>query len=418
MFIAPLLIFVIHGMGAQTHYPKNVSNLTRNLQSINMESSQCQFESIHVIPIEYHSKLHGLPTTDARREAIRLKTCTSLRYAVFNMSADPLYYSTPFYGLYVREEVIKQINQKYREYLLMHPDSNPITTIFAYSMGGVIIWDILNQTPVEGVPLPHEKLEIPVSSVFLVGSPVSMLLVYRGHQVQQYHHSVRFYSLYHPLDPVAYRLEPIFDPRLQALPPVEVPRYVNPVLNDFQKRVDQFHQWMGGSSRLLSPSPPPCSATSLTSTHHHPKHHEHLKLRKCSPQSLSRSLSWTSFKEVLSFTFVSSTEKSKGKVVPSETPDAQEIHPKASSPTSSTTSTSLDKEDASLHHLLPYRMDFCLAQPSFPFSMTTYLSAVFSHFAYWENFDVAYFILSHFANQGNKNEVFSESPQATLSIKH
>ncbi|KAJ1510007.1 Phospholipase ddhd1 [Coelomomyces lativittatus] len=295
----------------------------------------------------------------------------------------------------------------------MYPDSNPITCIFAHSMGGVIIWDILNQTPVEGVPLPTEKLQIPIPSIFLVGSPVSKLLVFRGHSIQQYQHTVRFYSLYHPLDPVAYRLEPIFDPRLQALPPVEVPRYFKPLLNDFQKKLDQFQQWMGSSQkRPHSPSPPHLSPASPTSTRHHrhylhPKHHKHHKLRKHSPNSFSKSLSWTSLKEVISFKFISTSEKPKGTVVRSDHSDEQVNELSDLSPISIIDSTSLVKEDASLLHLLPYRMDFCLAQTTFSFSMTTYFSAVFSHFAYWDNSDAASFILSHVSNQNLQTEVSS-----------
>lgn len=86
----------------------------------------------------------------------------------------------------------------------------PQASLFGHSLGGVISWDILGAA----APAP---LRVPVGNLFLLGCPLGLFLTMRNPPPGEVaraaarlrRRGVRIVNLYHPCDPVAYRLDPL-----------------------------------------------------------------------------------------------------------------------------------------------------------------------------------------------------------------
>ncbi|CAF4335540.1 unnamed protein product, partial [Adineta steineri] len=117
-----------------------------------------------------------------------------------------------------------------------------------HSLGSVILYDILvNQTPaneeealrneaenrntekknvcISGtgqMSIQYEKLTFPVSFFFAIGSPIAMFLTVRGITSLASDYVLPtckgLLNIFHPYDPVAYRLEPLIDPKWTVAP--------------------------------------------------------------------------------------------------------------------------------------------------------------------------------------------------------
>ncbi|KAJ3357631.1 hypothetical protein GGF32_000923 [Allomyces javanicus] len=294
-----LLLFVVHGMGRQDWLPRNVESLRSSVTAILADSAAAAVVDtdadadadaeddvvqdatshdahlpfrratgplrhvgrVDLVPIEYHSVLHA--TTKAAIDRIRLPSCPAMRTVIDEFVVDPLYYFTPFHGQFVRNEVVRQLNAKYAEYMAAHPTFRGHVALVAHSQGGIVMWDLLNAKVADGVAPVAVPLAFPLTHVFTMGSPIANVVVLRGHdqglsrnaeaarddlasslalpsaeiaddavglRAHYAHPTTQFFSLFHPLDPIAYRLEPLFDAHLASVPPVPVPVYVPPAV--------------------------------------------------------------------------------------------------------------------------------------------------------------------------------------------
>ena len=103
-------------------------------------------------------------------------------------------------------------------------------SLLAHSLGSVISWDILSEqelsnvseditnkeqsTPSEAINKPLTSLNFEVSNTFIIGSPVAVFLMLRNqHEPLRQDFSLprcsRVFNIFHPYDPVAYRIEPL-----------------------------------------------------------------------------------------------------------------------------------------------------------------------------------------------------------------
>ncbi|CAG0925135.1 unnamed protein product, partial [Notodromas monacha] len=76
------------------------------------------------------------------------------------------------------------------------------------------------------------QLDFEVSSFFLMGSPLSIILAFRRIQNSEDRNGMpprpacgQIYNLFHPANPVASRIEPLLATRFAQLPPIPIPRY-------------------------------------------------------------------------------------------------------------------------------------------------------------------------------------------------
>ncbi|KAL2099900.1 hypothetical protein ACEWY4_004294 [Coilia grayii] len=79
------------------------------------------------------------------------------------------------------------------------------------------------------VSVNYPQLAFSPQAFFALGSPIGMFLTVRGLKRIEPSYSLptckSFYNIYHPYDPVAFRIEPLVAPEGVELPPVQMPHY-------------------------------------------------------------------------------------------------------------------------------------------------------------------------------------------------
>lgn len=74
--------------------------------------------------------------------------------------------------------------------------------------------------------LKYPKLDFEIDYLFAIGSPIAACLVQRGQSFPEYFPKgkTRFFNLFNIHDPIAYRIEPLIDPRYLEISPILLQR--------------------------------------------------------------------------------------------------------------------------------------------------------------------------------------------------
>ncbi|GAN08152.1 conserved hypothetical protein [Mucor ambiguus] len=290
------VVFVIHGIGQQMsermgqNFVHDVNVFRKTLKStwpIAVSGTQPldRPNGIQVLPILWRkgilfgtddsdedSKLEsdigisedddGCPTLDE----ITLEGAPNIRTLVSDVFLDiPLYLTSKYHDLMIHV-VTKEINRVYKLFIERNPyflNNNGQVSIVAHSLGSLLGFDILSVQPFTYKQKPNvqeqqqqqnsstynEKnlatLNFPVKNYFALGSPLGMIMLLRGNKMvsrktltepppkqNNNDHHVCFvypaadniYNIFHKSDPVAYRLEPLVVRHYGAkLKPVPIP---------------------------------------------------------------------------------------------------------------------------------------------------------------------------------------------------
>ncbi|KAL7330958.1 hypothetical protein PS15p_203222 [Mucor circinelloides] len=284
------IVFVIHGIGQQMsermgqNFVHDVNVLRKTMKStwpIAVSGTQPldRPNGIQVLPILWRkgilfgtddmdedSKLEsdigisddddGCPTLDE----ITLEGAPNIRTLVSDVFLDiPLYMTSKYHDLMIHV-VTKEINRVYKLFIERNPyflKNNGQVSIVAHSLGSLLGFDILSVQPFTHIQKPNvqqnssaynEKnlatLNFPVKNYFALGSPLGMIMLLRGNKMvsrktlteppskQNNDNPVSFvypaadniYNIFHKSDPVAYRLEPLVVRHYGAkLKPVPIP---------------------------------------------------------------------------------------------------------------------------------------------------------------------------------------------------
>ncbi|KAM3567350.1 hypothetical protein VYU27_010502, partial [Nannochloropsis oceanica] len=183
-----------------------------------------------------------------RLRDITLSRIPHLRSFVNDALLDVLYFMSPAYHQVILDEVAAEMNRTVTLFRQHTRNFNGKISVAAHSLGGVILFDLLaNQESIveyaevkaresSDPRLQHLKyahtsyprLSFPVVNLFALGSPIAVFLMVRR-QHQALHREfrlarcLRMYNIFHPYDPVAYRLEPFirsqgYEPEADILP--------------------------------------------------------------------------------------------------------------------------------------------------------------------------------------------------------
>lgn len=141
---------------------------------------------------------------------------------------DVLYYMSPGFGQIIIDSVSKQLNSKYKIFLAEHPGWDGKVSIFAHSLGSVIAYDLLTNKAGEraknGVLFP--EINFPVENLIVAGSPIPIMTLSRGDlSIQDGNFQAgmelprcnHFFNVFHPIDPIAYRVEPLLKPEMGSV---------------------------------------------------------------------------------------------------------------------------------------------------------------------------------------------------------
>uniref|UniRef100_A0A8R1DZ92 DDHD domain-containing protein n=2 Tax=Caenorhabditis japonica TaxID=281687 RepID=A0A8R1DZ92_CAEJA len=189
---------------------------------------------------------------------------------------DVMYYQSPLFRTEIVRGVVAQLNRTYKLFKANNPKFSGHVHIFGHSLGSVICYDVLTQysplmlydkyvtksideylkredvnNPAEAMKAmeamklareqvrdnmeggiqkilvtKEEQLDFKVKYLFAVGSPLGVFLTMRGGDSSDLLSSAtnceRVFNIFHPYDPVAYRLEPFFAPEYKHIRPIKL----------------------------------------------------------------------------------------------------------------------------------------------------------------------------------------------------
>ncbi|XP_060907277.1 phospholipase DDHD1b [Labrus mixtus] len=279
------IVFVVHGIGQKMDQGRIIRN-TSMMRDAARKMEEKHFsdrstEHVEFLPVEWRSKLalDGDTVDSITPDKVR-----GLRDMLNSSAMDIMYYTSPLYRDEITCGLTLELNRLYSLFCSRNPDfeKNGKVSIVSHSLGCVITFDIMTGwDPVrfhhQEVPDPKETearwpseqerllqeelrlthlrlrdledqfeglqtsscvsvpaLKFKVENFFCMGSPLAVFLALRGirpgnHGVQDHILPTticrRLFNIFHPTDPVAYRLEPLILKHYSNIAPVQIHWY-------------------------------------------------------------------------------------------------------------------------------------------------------------------------------------------------
>ncbi|EYC13962.1 hypothetical protein Y032_0042g628 [Ancylostoma ceylanicum] len=267
------LILVVHGIGQKGYENLIAENAQQVRDAVVTAMERCYPEEKTrpmFLPVEWRS---ALKLDDGVTDVITLPKMSTMRNALNSTAMDIMYYQSPLYRKEIVGGVVRQLNRIYSLFTENNPSFSGPVSIFAHSLGSVITYDILlhwspfllydkyvthamdlhlkectDSSNIEALKafqqardllyekidgginkmLQHndEELQFKVKYLFAIGSPLAVFLVMRGATYADLlpakMNVERIFNIFHPYDPVAYRLEPLFIPEYRHIRPVKL----------------------------------------------------------------------------------------------------------------------------------------------------------------------------------------------------
>mmetsp|Transcript_3427 Transcript_3427/g.9095 ORF Transcript_3427/g.9095 Transcript_3427/m.9095 type:complete len:908 (-) Transcript_3427:234-2957(-) len=275
------LILVIHGIGEMmqvfdlfglkkvptivdccgylrgNHAEISNARVAKTSQSTNSTQESKKAGRVEYLPIEWHeafsiqstrrSSTELIPPSTNKRSGkvsvddISLRTIPTLRSFANDTLMDILYFMSPAHHDVIIDIVSFELNfvvQRFRKLTGFKSD----ISIIGHSIGSVIAWDILDHqqqtssirkssmtdsnTTWTGASDSYQypQLNFKVGRVYLLGSPVPVFLMIRNQEKPlttsfTLNGCPRVFNIFHPYDPVSYRIEPLIHPRNSEIEP-------------------------------------------------------------------------------------------------------------------------------------------------------------------------------------------------------
>uniref|UniRef100_A0A7N9B1C7 DDHD domain containing 1a n=1 Tax=Mastacembelus armatus TaxID=205130 RepID=A0A7N9B1C7_9TELE len=278
------VVFVVHGIGQkmdQGRIIKNTGMLREGVRKMEEKHfSEHNDEHVEFLPVEWRSKLalDGDTVDSITPDKVR-----GLRDLLNSSAMDIMYYNSPLYRDEITKGLTQELNRLYTLFCCRNPgfeEKGGKVSIVSHSLGCVITYDIMtgwdpvrfclqehhaveeeldlrwmsfeerhlleqlrftrnrlreleNQflTLEASKPSAPPALKFKVENFFCMGSPLSVFLALRGirpgascHQDHILPTSIcsRLFNVFHPTDPVAYRLEPLILKHYSNITPVQI----------------------------------------------------------------------------------------------------------------------------------------------------------------------------------------------------
>ena len=209
------IIFVVHGVGASSaSLHKNIDLFRDTMEYVASEAFPSESINTHIELINWKSDivreqenlLVGLrPQSPARLERVREMLGSAF--------SDIASFMIPERNERLVSNVVGQMNSIFADLVKTKKFKNSKIAIVGYSLGSLICHDILSEDSLA------PRLSFKVDKLFLWGSPLSPYLRFTEKELKL---NVTFYNIYHPLDPMAFRLEPLTDCRYK--PAIQIDR--------------------------------------------------------------------------------------------------------------------------------------------------------------------------------------------------
>ncbi|XP_039226642.1 nascent polypeptide-associated complex subunit alpha, muscle-specific form isoform X2 [Drosophila yakuba] len=454
------LLFMVHGIGSACDLKmRSVEEVVDDFRVIAQQLVQSHYKNstdmglvgrVEVLPISWHGHLHSEELgIDEKLKSITLESIPRLRNFTNDTLLDVLFYTSPKYCQKIMNTVADALNDVYLKYRMRHPEFNGGVSLAGHSLGSLILFDLLchqeplkeseeeNKNP-DQLPQkqPSQKVQLPTSDLlpkqvsyamgpegtgqpvitytqlifhpkkfFALGSPIGMFVTIRGIDKLglDFHLPTcpGFYNIFHPFDPVAYRIEALVNPDMNGIRPVLIPHHkgrkrMHLELKETMSRVgaDIKQRFMDTFKTTLD------SVNFLTTV---------TKVKKEAEESLEKETSHTS----------SQTQSQKQNEDHDESSVASSSC-KLRNRTDSNSTTASDPEFIELDFPLgklndSKRVDYVLQEAPLEF-INEYIFALSSHVCYWGSEDTILFVMKEiYASLGISTD--SQVPQSSMTIE-
>nr|CDJ93176.1 CBN-IPLA-1 protein [Haemonchus contortus] len=137
------LILVVHGIGQKGYENLIAENAQQVREAVVSAIERCYPEEKGrpmFLPVEWRSILK---LDDGVTDVITLPKMSSMRNVLNSTAMDIMYYQSPLYRREIISGVVRQLNRIYTLFTENNPSFSGPVSIFAHSLGSVIIYDIL-----------------------------------------------------------------------------------------------------------------------------------------------------------------------------------------------------------------------------------------------------------------------------------
>lgn len=457
------IVFVVHGIGQkmdQGRIIKNTAMMREAARKIEERHFSNHATHVEFLPVEWRSKL----TLDGDTvDSITPDKVRGLRDMLNSSAMDIMYYTSPLYRDELVKGLQQELNRLYSLFCSRNPDfeeKGGKVSIVSHSLGCVITYDIMTgwnpvrlyeQLLQKEEELPDERwmsyeerhlldelyitkrrlkeieerlhglkassvtqtpaLKFKVENFFCMGSPLAVFLALRGIRpgnTGSQDHILpreicnRLLNIFHPTDPVAYRLEPLILKHYSNISPVQIHWYntSNPLPYEHMKPSflnPAKEPTSVSENEGISTIPSPVTSPVLSRRHYGESITNIGKASILGAASIGKGLGGMLFSRFGRSSTTPSSETSKDSMEDEKKP--------VTSPSATTVATqtlphsSSGFLDSALE--LDHRIDFELREGLVE---SRYWSAVTSHTAYWSSLDVALFLLTFMYKHEHDND--------------
>ncbi|KAJ8706602.1 hypothetical protein PYW07_012680 [Mythimna separata] len=255
------LLLLCHGVGSACDMRfRSVEEVVEDFRATSLQLVQSHYRNsydqgvvsrVEVLPVSWHSTLHSGETgVDRRLAQITLDSIPRLRSFTNETVLDVLFYTSPVYCQTILDTVCKELNRIYELFLKRNPSFTGGVSLGGHSLGSVILYDLLcHQADIAtddtktladknyvkgpagtGQPfVRYPSLVFAPDAMYALGSPIAIFECIRGVDSLGANFSLptckNFFNIFHPYDPIAYRIEPLINPQLRDLKPHLIPHH-------------------------------------------------------------------------------------------------------------------------------------------------------------------------------------------------
>lgn len=206
------LVMVVHGInGSEDYLFRNLDRMKESFEQVRSKwySARTTDSICHLEMINWKASVIGLQSSLFERITPRGSLPVDSRMFINYAISDVAFYLTPSHRDMIKKIVVNLLNERLRELKKQFPNKfdNAKVVLVGYSLGSVILHDILSD-------ISNTGLDFEVSQLFLWGSPLAAYLSVKDEKYQSGLFSLpdqmAIYNMYHPHDPVAFRIEPLY----------------------------------------------------------------------------------------------------------------------------------------------------------------------------------------------------------------
>lgn len=230
--------------------------------------------------LKHNRKEHDLADTDVDDEEfpslddITVEGVPAVRNLITDLALDILLYQSPAYKNHISKIVLSECNRIYKLFMERNPTFNGKVSMIGHSLGSAIMFDILCRQCQNIHPSKMHKrhtdddltLDFDVEDFYALGSPIGLFQMLKGRTISAHPGSAastrhttsmddpmldgassrkhasaaadammpdgiqtsrpkcsQIFNLFHPTDPISYRIEPLISPAMASLKPQPLP---------------------------------------------------------------------------------------------------------------------------------------------------------------------------------------------------